>query len=138
MNLNEIRKEEDTYYQGAFWILADSVKDIYRGNYTLIGNKLLSDYNGNYVEKIDSKKALTHKRLWSEYAPEGLKDKDYTYLPRGRVAIYEGTAFIHLNSRMNMPELVDAIIEMYSLNKLEIELDFNDAYQGSHYDFQLK
>ena len=62
----------------------------------------------------------------------------FDYYPRGRVSIYEGTAFIHLNSKCNTPKIVDAIIKEYGLYKLEIEIEFNDDIQGSHYNFSLK
>ena len=69
----------------------------------------------------------------------GLEDKPFDYLPRGRVAITtNGLAFIHLNSRTNIPKVIDKIIDIYNLHKLSIEIDLNDIYQGSHYNFQLK
>ena len=77
-----------------------------------------------------------HKKFWNDLKPKGNK-YSYNYYPRGRVAIYQGIAFIHLNSRCNTPNVVDTIVRSYNLDKLEIELDLNDTYQGSHYDFQL-
>ena len=134
--INEMRKEDDLYYQGAFWICGNSVDDIKKNNFTLICKKLLSNYNGEYKENITSKSSLTHKRLWPELNP--MSDNiDWNYYPRGRVAIYNGVAYIHLNSLFNQPSIIDAIINEYKLDKLEIELDFNDTYQGSHYDFKL-
>ena len=44
--LNEVRKEDDLYYTGAFWIVADSFSDIIKGNFRIVGNKILTDYNG--------------------------------------------------------------------------------------------
>ena len=41
--LNEVRKEDDLYYTGAFWIIADAFTDIIRGNFRIIGNKILTD-----------------------------------------------------------------------------------------------
>ena len=136
--LKEIRKEDELYYQGAFWIYGDSIKDIKKNNFKLICKKLLSDYSGNYKEQIVSKKSLTHKRLWDELNPTNNTEISWDYYPRGRVAIYNGVAYIHLNSLFNQPSIIDAIINEYELNKLEIEIDLNDTYQGSHYDFQLK
>ncbi len=63
---------------------------------------------------------------------------DYTYYPRGRVNVYKGVAYVNINSLMNCPHIIDAIIEASNIGKLELELDFKDAYQGSHYDFKLK
>lgn len=146
ISLNEVRKEDDLYYQGPFWIDAKSVKDIYQGNFNIIGMKFESDYNGDYINLQRSKSSLTHKKIWKELLQDSTntefikkyKDKDYIYLPRGRVSIYNGTAFIHLNSKMNIPKVINKIIEYYSISKLEIDIDLNDEYQGSHYDYQLK
>lgn len=136
--LQEVRKEEDLYYQGAFWIKGNSVLDIKKGKFEIIGIKLPSNYDGSYTSDVArSKSSLTHKRLWPEYAKE-LADKEYNYLPRGRVSIYQGTAFIHLNSLFNQPSIIDSIIKFYSIEKLNIYIDLNDTYQGSHYDFSLR
>ena len=136
MKLTEVRKEDDLYFQGGFWIKGESVREIKKGNFQLIGIKLPTYYSGEYVNLDRSKSSLTHKRLWSEYN-EGYEDKPFNYLPRGRVAIYKGVAYIHLNSLFNQPSVIDKIFEEYNLTKLELEFDFNDTYQGSHYDFLL-
>lgn len=138
MRLDEIRKEDDIYYQGAFWIKGDSINNIKKGQFEIIGVELPCDYNGQYVNLFGkSKNDLTHKKLWPEYAME-LKNEPFNYLPRGRVSIYNGIAFIHLNSLFNQPNIIDAVVNKYCISKLELELDFNDIYQGSHYDFILK
>lgn len=131
------RKEDDYYYQGPFWIVANSLKDIHRGRFNLVGEKYLTDYNGNYINNTTSKAQKTHKKLWEAFKPQ-YNNVEYDYYPRGRVAIYEGTAFIHINSRINIPSVINCIIAEYEIDKLEIEIDLNDTYQGSHYDFQLK
>lgn len=134
----EVEKEDDIYYQGGFWIKGDSVDDIKCGRFTLIGAKFACDYQGKYIGNFDrSKSSLTHRRLWGEYAGE-LADKPFNYLPCGRVGVYDGKAYINMNSLFNAPEIIDAIIERYHIGKLDIQLSFNDTYQGSHYDFLLK
>ncbi len=138
MNLTETRKEDDVYYQGAFWIVAPSFKDVLKGNFELIGVTLESDYYGNYTNYGGTKKALTHQRLWRDKFGQQYPDKSYTFFPRGRVAIYDGVAFIHLNSRCNTPKIIDAIVKMYNIGRLDLDLDLNDTYQGGHYDFELK
>lgn len=131
------RKEDDYYYQGPFWIIADCFKDIHRGKFEIVGEKFLSDYNGNYIGEATSKSQKTHKKVWEELKSQ-YKDVDYTYYPRGRVAIFKGTAFIHINSKCNIPYVVNAITHEYNIEKLDIEVDLNDVYQGSHYDFGLE
>ena len=133
--LNETRKDDELYFQGAFWIKANSFKDIMHNKFDLIiGSKILSDYSGNYVDEIQSKNSLSHKNLWNNVSD----GHSWTYYPRGRVAIYNGVAYIHLNSKCNTPEIIDRIIKEYNLEKLETDIDLNDTYQGSHYDFELK
>lgn len=136
----EERKEDKVYYQGAFWIIASSFRDIMRGNFQLQGVMIESNYNGDYIDYNESKKALTHQRLWrDEFSHYSWgKEKPYNYYPRGRVAIHDGTAYIHLNSKCNTPSVVDDVVKTYGLDGLEIEIDLNDTYQGSHYEFLLK
>lgn len=134
--LTEVRKEDDLYYQGAFWIKGDSVKDIKKGKFEIIGDKLACDFHGNYKELIKSKNSLTHKQSWDKYN-SGYEDKEYNYLPRGRVGVYEGTAFIHLPTLFNQPDIIDMIIKIYNLEKLELEIHHTDS-EGSHYNFELQ
>lgn len=112
--LNEVRKEDDLYYTGAFWIVADSFSDIIKGNFRIVGNKILTDYNGEIKQAIISKRSLSHKALWSSKFKEELKsDKDYDYYPRGRVGLINGKAYININWHCNMPKIIDAVLDMY-------------------------
>lgn len=139
ITLDESRKENGIYYQGAFWIIGNSFLDILRGNFKIEGELLESDYEGNYINFKGSPKQLTHQKLWKhKFCANYEKDKDYTFYPRGRVSIYKGVAFIHLNSKCNTPKIIDSIINKYNIHKLQVEIDLNDTYQGSHYNFQLK
>lgn len=136
--LKEVRKEDDKYFQGPFWIVAETFKDILRGNFRLVGIPLLCDYDGKDLSGL-TKNSQRHKSLWNnEIKPSLSSDKDFDYYPRGRVSIYKGTAFIHLNSKCNTPKIIDAVISRYQLSKLNIEIEFNDEIQGSHYDFDLE
>ena len=135
--LTEVKKEDDLYFQGAFWITGDSVKDIIRGNFKLVCEKRLCDINGKDVNITGSKNSLSHKNLWKNEFGKDQNDKSFDYYPRGRVSIYKGTAFIHIHSILHTPTIVDAIIEEYGIDKLEVEVERNDILQGSHYDFLL-
>lgn len=137
MILKEVRKEDDLYYQGAFWLIGNSVKDIKTGNSFILGNKLSCDFNGKYLVAIESKNALSHKRIWTEFSAD-YNNVPYNYYPRGRVSIYNGTAYIHIHHLFNQPDIIDKIISEYNLKKLEIEVETNDITQGFHYDFLLK
>lgn len=133
--LKEVRKQDDLYYQGAFWIKGNSVLDIIRGNFHIDGIQIPSDYEGRIITSR-SKNSLSHKNLWKEFN-DGNANLPFNYFPRGRVAIYKGKAFIHINSLFNQPDIIDAIIDEYSLDKLDIEIECNDVIQGGHYDFLL-
>ena len=134
-----VRKEDEVYYQGAFWIAGDSVRDIKRGNFGVIGIQLPCDYQGNYLEDVGSKNPLSYKDLWNlkikyEVNPDVLFD----YYPRGGVSIYRGQAWIHIHSLFNQPSIIDTIVEIYNLHNIDYNIDLNDTYQGSHYDFGLE
>ena len=135
--LTEVKKEDDLYFQGAFWITGDSVKDIIRGNFNLLCEKRLCDIDGKDVNITGSKNSLNHKNLWKNEFGKDQNDKSFDYYPRGRVSIYIGTAFIHIHSILHTPAIVDAIINEYGIDKLDVEVERNDILQGSHYDFLL-
>lgn len=134
--IKEIRKEEDIFYQGPFWIIADSVKDIQIGNFSLLSYKYPCYFSGEYINNQTSKSQKTHHKIWNEIR-HSYGDMDFTYYPRGRVAIFNGNAFIHINSICNTPAVIDAIKTEYNISKLDCIEDLNDIYQGSHYNFQL-
>lgn len=139
MILVEKRKEDDIYFQGPFWIIANSQIDIQKGNFTLLSKLIPVDYNGNYLDDSKGTKGFTsHKKLWNEYQ---LKyNVDYDYYPRGRVRVVGGEVFIHINSKVNTPKVINSIISEYGLNRLSdnINIEEDDLLQGSHYNFKLK
>lgn len=106
-----VRKEDDSYYEGPFWIVADSVKEIYQGKFKLIGECVPVDYIGNYLnEKLKKKGATSHKKLWKESSySEWNGTYEYNYFPRGRVRIHNGEVYVHINSKMNTPRIINAI-----------------------------
>ena len=137
--LNEVRKEDDLYFVGPFWIIAESEVAINKGQFKLIGETFPVDYQGDYQTNVSSRKGTTaHKQLWTNYVAD-YPDKSYKYFPRGRVRIVDGEVFIHLNSKMNNPYVVNAVVNMYGLSKLSdnINIEEDDLLQGNHYDFEL-
>ena len=137
MQLCEVKKEDDLYFQGAFWIVGDSIKEIIRGNFELLAEKRLCDIDGKNID-FTSKNSLSHKNLWKNGYNKDFELLPFDYYPRGRVSIYKGTAFIHIHSILHTPALIDAIIDTYGIDKLDIEVERNDILQGSHYDFRLE
>lgn len=138
MKVFEIRKEDNYYFQGPFWIVSNSLKDILDGNFQIIGEKYLSDYNGNYVDDSTNISQKTHKNLWNTKYKIKYDNAHYTYYPRGRVSIDNGLAYIHINSKCNIPKVIDKIINEYALHGLDITIDLNATYQDSHYDYELQ
>lgn len=132
-NLSEIRRDEDLYYSGPFWIECNSVKDMLHGDFHLISTRYPTDYHGRIIDN-SIKSSRTHKNVWRATS----SDKPYDYYPRGRVAIYDGTAYIHIHHLCNTPRIIDAIIKEYEIQKLDIEIECNDETQGSHYNFLIK
>lgn len=134
--LKETRKEEDSYFAGAFWIVADSVHEMLIGNFEIVGERLLTFFEG--VRNRDREvKLQTHQNLWSEYKAD-YENKPYDYYPRGRVSVYKGKAYININSICNTPKIIDKIREYYRVDKLDCVVTCNDIEQGSHYDFKLE
>lgn len=134
--LKETRKEEDSYFAGAFWIVADCVHEMLIGNFEIVGERLLTSFEG--VRNRDREiKLQTHQNLWKEYGLN-YKNKPYDYYPRGRVSVYNGKAYININSICNTTKIVDKIREYYCVDKLDCVVTCNDIEQGSHYDFKLE
>ena len=135
--LHEVRKENDYYYKGAFWIIADSVYDILTNNFTIEGSKILCSYESKLDRTKETRKNETHESVWKNLALK-YNYVPYNYYPRGKVEVYNGIAYININSILNNPNIIDKIRQKYSIEKLEYHVGLNDMNQGSHYDFFLK
>ena len=134
--LKEVRKEDNNYFEGSFWIIADSVDKLLCGYFDIIGQKELTTYEG--IRNRDRNvKLLTHKQLWDSYK-KNYNNVYYDYYPRGRVSVYNGKAYININSICNTPKVIDSILSFYCIRDLDYEISYNDINQGSHYDFKLK
>ena len=134
--LKEVRKEDNNYFEGSFWIIADSVDKLLCGYFDIIGQKELTTYEG--IRNRDRNvKLLTHKQLWDSYK-KNYNNVYYDYYPRGRVSVYNGKAYININSICNTPKVIDSIMSFYCIRDLDYEISYNDVNQGSHYDFKLK
>lgn len=131
MKVLAVRKEDDSYYQGAFWIVGDSVKDIKRGNFQIVGVQILSDFNGKYLEQISSKSGLTHRSLWNRtFKKEVNPEVDYNYYPRGRVEIdNKNRAIIYLNPNISQDILPDIKIQFGILSDPIIRYDYSNHYK---------
>lgn len=132
-------KRYDFYFKGPFWIVTPSIDQMHKGNFKLIGDKYLVNYDGEFVDDVTSKRSKTHTQLWKRLREENTElPESPTYYPRGRVEVFNGKAYIHINNHCNTPEIIDAIITEYQIDKLEKEVELNDVTQGSHYSFELR
>lgn len=137
--LHEIRKEDDMYFNGVFWVVADSVKDVLKGNFKLIGKKFPVNFEGEYYTKQPAK-FMTHKHIWEDEFADKYNNVSFNYYPRLRCNVYQGQVFVNLHSLTNLPKVIDAITKECNYYKLNngYEIDNNDELQGSHYNFLLK
>ena len=75
--LKETRKEDDSYFEGAFWIIADSVHEMLIGKFEIVGERLLTSFDG--VRNRDREiKLQTHQNLWGGYKAD-YENKPYDY-----------------------------------------------------------
>lgn len=136
---NVVKKEDDRYYSGSFWIIADSIESIRLNKFEIVGEKIKVDYYANRIK--GEKFPMQDKKLWKE--PEYSKwnnDYEYDYFPRGSITPCEGIAFIYIHREMNMPNVIDAIIKEYELENLSVEVHcLEEGEEGSILDdFKLK
>ena len=76
--LKEVRKEDNNYFEGSFWIIADSVDKLLCGDFNIIGQKESTTYEG--IRNRDRNvKLLTHKQLWDSYKKDYDVEYDYRF-----------------------------------------------------------
>lgn len=124
LRLNEVRKEEDLYFKGPFWVKGESIDAIKMGSFTIEDYKVPCDFDGNIIQGED----LTHSQIKT----------DFDYYPRGRVGIYKGTAYINIHSILNQPDIIDEVINIFNLSKLKVAVKHEDGKAGHHYGFKLQ
>lgn len=134
----ETRIEDELYFKGPFWVVADSVKNILMNDYTLLCDKELCTFEGKLDRSRPERKNQTHEAIWGKYKSEYGTDLSYNYFPRGRVEIYQGVAYINLNSLLNKPQIINDILKEYQIQKLEYHVYAIDELQGEHYNYLLK
>lgn len=152
MKLVEERKEYLFYDVGTFWLVGNSVKDILKGDFNIIGELHLVDYEGKIIDTTLNRNSLTHKRLWrdGDYKNQANKltsinTEDYTYFPRGRLIIYEGEYWLFLpNELFNNGRVLSKIKSFYAIDeRLELNIEYNNESdedkknQAAHYGFKL-
>lgn len=136
MKLVEIRKEDDLYFVGPFWIIGTSVEEINSGKFTILAEKFLADFDGNVVERVPRAK-FTHKGIWEEkyLAKYGL---EYNYYPRGRISQKQGKAYLNIPNGLNKSVVVPEIKREYDIKTDFALIKDTDPTTGNHYSFLLK
>ena len=142
--LNEIRKEDDNYFCGPFWIIANSFGDILGGNFQLESIKYLCDFSGNLINDETSKSQKTHEKIWKSLKPK-YNGVGWKYYPRGRVMIlpiygdnktfkfYDVTVYI--DKCIDTPEIRDYIEDEFRLYLKTCKVSYEGqlGLDGSHY-----
>ena len=134
MILSEVRKEDDYYYKGAFWVIADSVPDILVGKFTIDGSKILCSYEGKLDRTRATRKNETHESVWNELSSK-YGNVPYNYYPRGRVEIAHGKATVYLSPHINIADIQNWIIDKFNLNehnginKVRFISDYSEHYK---------
>lgn len=128
--------KQNEYWNGCFWVVADSFRDILLGNFKLLVDKYLVDENGNSLE-TKTRKEKTHKNIWNTYYKDTYK-YEYTFYPRGRVQVYDKKVYININPKINIPKVIDEIYKQFDLETVNrVDIEFVEE-NGLHYQFELK
>lgn len=138
LSATEVRKEDDFYYVGPFWIIGQSVEEINRGNFELLApTKVLVNWDGEYVTKV-AKTEFLHKHLWNKYKSK-YNNVEYNYFPRGRVS-FDATSkkvWINIPHGLNEEIVLSALIKEFYVSS-SYEVKYTDPTSGNHYAFDLK
>lgn len=137
--ISETRKEDNLYFKGPFWVIASSVHNLLMGDYSLLCEKELCTYEGKLDRSRPNRKEQTHEQVWNKFKSQyGTGNLPYNYFPRGRVEVYQGKAYININSLLNKPQIINDILKEYQIENLEYHVFAIDELQGEHYNFKLK
>lgn len=136
MKLNEVRKEDDLYFEGPFWIISPSMEELNKGNFTVLSNQYLVDFYGKPVLPL-TRYQSTHEYIWNSKYKDSFGVHPYNYYPRGRVVFKDGKVYL------NIPKgLPDDLIKKEVARKFDYdEFDnvfYKDPTSGNHYTFELK
>lgn len=138
VRLSEVRKEDNLYFIGPFWIIGASLSDINEGNLEILSHKFLVDYDGNYVSRV-KKSEFTHKGIWeSNYKSK--YNVEFDYYPRGRVSFdrLKKEFCVNIPTGLNEEIVVEKLIEDYDLKDFIVNVKYTDPTSGNHYTFKLK
>lgn len=87
--------------EGVFWIIPQSAQ-IQSNNFEII-----TVFNGILGHSDIWKSVVSNRKEFSRY--------EYDFFPRGRVWIKDGKATIFLNPTINLPAILQKVIELFDL-----------------------
>ncbi len=132
--LNEVKKEDNLYLVGPFWLISKSLEELNKGNFELLAYKFLVDYNGNYETRVP-KSQFTHKGIWEN---EIKRPESYDYFPRGRVSCNHGDTTINIPKGLNERLILERLAKEYGFKASDVNVKYTDPTSGNHYTFSLK
>lgn len=137
MKIEEMRKEDNYYLVGPFWIIGKSLEEISKGNFQILARKFLVDYEGDYISRVPRSQFL-HLHIWKEYQSQ-FGNVSYNHFPRGRVSwnSEEHKAWINIPEGLNESMILKKIQEEYDI-KDDYVVRHTDPTSDNHYTFLLK
>ena len=136
---NEVRKEDNLYLVGPFWIIADSLSSLNSGNFEIIAKKFLVDYDGNY-DKAVTRPEFTHKGIQEKEYQSLYPNKAYDYFPRGRVSwdAKDKKIWVNIPRGLNEKAVLPEIAKIYDFDLSLAIIKYTDPASGNHYSFRLQ
>ena len=137
-SLTEVRKEDDKYLIGPFWIIGESLAAINLGNLEIIAEQFLINWDGEQEQRVP-RSEFTHKGIWESKYKSKYKVA-YNYYPRGRVSFNSNTKkfYINIPKGLNEELVLPIILNRYGIKADKVKVKYTDPTSGDHYSFDLK
>lgn len=136
MKLNEVRKEDDLYFEGPFWIISPSMEELNKGNFTILSNQYLVDFYGKPVLPLP-KYQSTHEYIWNSRYKDSFGTHPYNYYPRGRVVFKDGKVYLNIPKGLPDDLIQKAVAKKFDYKEFD-SIFYKDPTSGNHYTFELE
>ena len=136
MKLNEVRKEDDLYFEGPFWIISPSMEELNSGNFTILSNQYLVDFYGKPVLPLP-KYQSTHEYIWNSKYKNSFGAHPYNYYPRGRVVFKDGKVYLNIPKGLPGDLIQKAVAKKFDYKEFD-SIFYKDPTSGNHYTFELE
>lgn len=136
MKLNEVRREDDLYFEGPFWIISPSMEELNKGNFTILSNQYLVDFYGKPVLPL-TRYQSTHEYIWNSKYKDSFGVHPYNYYPRGRVVFKDGKVYLNIPKGLPDDLIQEAVSDKFDYKKFD-GVFYKDPTSGNHYTFELK